>query len=92
MCSRVSRGLSQKGSEPGNASYYYSVTRLDTSGTITLNGTEINVQGLSWLDREWSTSALGEGLQGWDWFSLQLDDGRDLMLYHLRQKEGSTRY
>jgi len=83
------RGLSQKGGEPGNASYYYSITRLKTEGSLTVDGSEFKVQGQSWLDREWSTSALGEGLQGWDWFSLQLDDGRDIMLYRLRGKDGS---
>lgn len=84
------RGLSQKGEEPGNASYYYSVTRLETAGTIKIAGQEFNVRGLSWLDREWSTSALGEDIEGWDWFSLQLEDGRDIMLYRLRQKDGGT--
>jgi len=83
------RGLSQKGSELGNASYYYSIPRLKTSGTIELKGSEFKVQGLSWLDREWSTSALSEDLQGWDWFSLQLQDGREIMLYQLRRKNGS---
>jgi predicted secreted hydrolase len=83
------RGLSQKGGDPGNASYYYSITRLKTEGSLKVDGTEFQVQGLSWLDREWSTSALGEDLKGWDWFSLQLDDGRDIMLYQLRGKDGS---
>lgn len=83
------RGLSQKGPEPGNASYYYSATRLKTEGIIKLYGNEFKVQGLSWLDREWSTSALGEELEGWDWFSLQLKDGREIMLYQLRKKDGS---
>ena len=83
-------GLSQKGAEPGNASYYYSMTRLGTSGTIRLNGSVFKVDGLSWLDREWSTSALGQGLSGWDWFSIQLDDGREIMLYQLRKKDGSA--
>jgi len=83
------RGLSQKGGDPGNASYYYSVTRLKTEGSLKVNGSEFKVQGLSWLDREWSTGALGEDIQGWDWFSLQLGDGRDIMLYQLRGKDGS---
>ena len=83
-------GLSQKGSEPGNASYYYSITRLATAGRLRSGGREFAVRGLSWLDREWSTSALEEGLAGWDWFSLQLDGGADLMLYRLRRDDGSA--
>lgn len=83
-------GLSQKSAEPGNASYYYSVTRLATQGQITRKGKPISVSGLSWLDREWSTSALGADQVGWDWFSLQLDSGDDLMLYRLRLRDGAT--
>jgi len=84
-------GLSQKSAAAGNASYYYSITRLATRGTITpQDGDATAVTGSSWLDREWSTSALGEDQTGWDWFSLQLDDGRDLMLYRLRQRGGGT--
>lgn len=81
-------GLSQKSKEPGNASYYFSQTRLETSGSVSVRGREYEVEGLSWLDREWSTSALGAEQEGWDWFSLQLDDGRELMLYRLRLKGG----
>ena len=83
------RGLSQKGPGSGNASYYYSYTRLDTDGTLALNGDTLSVTGASWMDREWSTSALGPDQEGWDWFSLQLDDGRDLMYYQLRRTDGS---
>ena len=83
------RGLSQKGPGSGNASYYYSYTRLDTDGTLALNGDTLSVTGASWMDREWSTSALGPEQEGWDWFSLQLDDGRDLMYYQLRRTDGS---
>ncbi|HRD67128.1 MAG TPA: lipocalin-like domain-containing protein [Candidatus Competibacter sp.] len=84
------RGLSQKSAEPGNASYYYSYTRLPTEGTVRLGETTFTVNGASWLDREWSTSALGPEQSGWDWFALQLDDGRDLMFYRLRRKDGSV--
>lgn len=84
------RGLSQKGPEPGNASYYYSLTRLPTSGTILVDGETIAVTGASWLDREWSTSALGGELAGWDWFALQLGDGSELMFYSLRRKDGAS--
>jgi len=84
------RGLSQKSAEPGNASYYYSIPRLQASGQLQLNGERLAVQGLAWLDREWSTSALGPEQTGWDWFSLQLEDGRNLMYYQLRRSDGAT--
>ena len=84
------RGLSQKGAGAGNASYYYAQTRMATEGTIRLpDGEAVPVEGLTWLDREWSTSALAPGQVGWDWFALHLDDGRDLMLYGLRQRDGT---
>ncbi len=82
-------GLSQKGAAPGNASYYYSYTRLATRGRLRTAAGEHAVEGSSWLDREWSTSALEQGQVGWDWFALQLDDGRELMLYQLRGQDGS---
>jgi predicted secreted hydrolase len=78
------RGLSQKSAEPGNASYYYSVPRLATRGVITVDGADVEVSGLSWLDREWGSSALARDQRGWDWFALQLSDGSDLMYYVLR--------
>lgn len=83
------KGLSRKSSTPGNASYYYSITRLATHGTVTIDDVSRKVDGESWLDREWSTSALGEDQAGWDWFSLQLSNGFDLMLYQLRRKDGT---
>ncbi len=82
------QGLSQKGPQAGNASYYYSQTHLVTGGTITVNGEAFPVSGLSWMDHEFSTSALGPNQVGWDWFSVQLDDGSELMLYNIRQKDG----
>jgi predicted secreted hydrolase len=84
------QGLSQKSSALGNASYYYSVTRLATKGTIIVNGTAHQVRGWSWLDREWSTSSLGAGQVGWDWFALQFEDGRELMYYQLRLADGGV--
>jgi predicted secreted hydrolase len=83
-------GLSVKGPEPGNASHYYSFPRLDARGVVRVEGREIAVSGLAWLDREWSTSALPPGVVGWDWLALQLDDGRDLMLYRLRRADGEA--
>ena len=82
------RGLSQKSGEPGNASYYYSFTRLPTRGELQIGGQRFAVSGDSWFDREWSSSALGPEQAGWDWFALQLDDGRDLMFYRLRKHDG----
>jgi predicted secreted hydrolase len=84
------QGLSQKSAEPGNASYYYSFTRLQTSGTVSAADKEYQVNGLSWLDREWSSSALGKNQSGWDWFSLQLNNGEELMYYQLRDKAGNS--
>lgn len=83
-------GLSRKGAAPGNASYYYSYTRLPTTGTIRLGGHDHVVAGNSWFDREWSSSALAADQEGWDWFALQLDDGRDLMFYRLRGRQGEA--
>ncbi len=83
-------GLSQKSSMPGNASYYYSVTRLATTGTITVGGASYAVSGSSWFDREWSTSALDPDQAGWDWLALHLTDGRDLMIYRLRTNQNMT--
>ena len=80
-------GLSRKSATPGNASYYYSIPRLAARGTVSLDGQSLPVQGLTWLDREWSTSALEPDQAGWDWLSLQLEDGRDLMYYRLRYRD-----
>jgi len=81
-------GLSQKGALPGDASYYYSYTRLPTSGEIRIGAQRFSVAGDSWFDREWSSSALAADQAGWDWFALQLDDGRDLMFYRMRGRDG----
>jgi len=84
------KGLSQKSSEPGNASYYYSLTRLYTQGEIQQGDQRHLVSGWSWLDREWSTSALGVDQVGWDWFSLQLQEQQEMMFYRLRKQNGET--
>jgi len=84
------RGLSRKGAAPGNASHYYSMTRLATRGTVRVDGVTFPVEGNSWLDREWGTSSLEKGQVGWDWFALQLSDGRDLMFYRLRRGDGGS--
>ncbi|HDP88694.1 MAG TPA: carotenoid 1,2-hydratase [Thioalkalivibrio sp.] len=83
-------GLSQKSAEPGNASYYYSLTRIAATGELRIGDRPAVVDGLAWLDREWSTSALAADQAGWDWFALQLDDGRELMYYRLRLADGGT--
>jgi predicted secreted hydrolase len=82
-------GISQKGARAGNASHYYSITRMPTRGTLSIDGTAIAVTGTSWMDHEFGTSFLEAGQQGWDWLSMQLDDGRELMLYQLRRADGS---
>lgn len=84
------QGYSRKGEDPGNASRYYSYTRLAAEGRVRVAGKDARVSGSAWLDREWSTSALDAGQAGWDWFALQLDDGRDLMVYRLRRDDGGT--
>jgi predicted secreted hydrolase len=82
-------GLSAKGAEPGNASYYYSLTRLLTEGSITIGDQTYTVSGTTWKDHEFSTSALGSDALGWDWFGLQLDDNRELMVGQIRLNDGS---
>ena len=83
-------GYSQKGPEPGNASYYFSQPRLETNGIMTIGGQTFTVAGTSWMDHEFSTSALSKDQVGWDWFSLQLSDGSELMVYVMRQSDGSA--
>jgi predicted secreted hydrolase len=83
------RGLSRKSAAPGNASYYYSLTRMPAAGTVRLGGESFAVTGAAWMDREWSTSSLGRDQVGWDWFALQLGDGREVMLYQLRRRDGT---
>lgn len=84
------QGYSQKGPEPGNASLYFSQTHLVSQGSVAVAGQTYAVSGLSWMDREISTSALGKDLVGWDWFALQLDDGSELMAYALRRSDGTV--
>lgn len=78
------QGYSRKGKNITNASYYYSQPRLQATGTLTLHGNEHSVSGLAWKDHEFSTGVLDEGQTGWDWFSLQFEDGAALMLFQLR--------
>ena len=83
-------GLSTKGAGAGQASYYYSFARLRTEGTIqrTVDGPAVPVTGRSWFDHEFGSAQLDRGQVGWDWFSIALDDGSDLMLYRIRDANG----
>ena len=81
-------GYSRKGSTPERASCYYSLPRLKTEGALTIGGKTIPVRGLSWMDHEFSTAPLEPGIIGWDWFSLQLSDQTEIMLFLLRNEEG----
>ncbi|GAC1356104.1 MAG: lipocalin-like domain-containing protein [Vulcanimicrobiaceae bacterium] len=83
-------GISQKGSCPSCASHYYSFTRLATTGSLRALGHTYAVTGTSWMDHEFGSDELQKNQAGWDWFSIQLLDGRDIMLYHLRQTDGTT--
>ncbi|MBT8400343.1 MAG: carotenoid 1,2-hydratase [Rhodothermia bacterium] len=79
-------GLSPKSDDPDNASYYYSFTRLRSTGTVAVRGRACEVEGLTWMDHEWSTSALGPTQVGWDWFALRLSNGWDLMYFQVREQ------
>jgi predicted secreted hydrolase len=83
-------GYSRKSDKYDAASYYYSLSRLDTRGTITVAGRSLPVTGLSWMDHEFFSSAMAPGLVGWDWFCLQLSDGWEVMLYLLRHQDGAV--
>jgi predicted secreted hydrolase len=83
-------GYSRKSGTSDAASYYYSLPRLSTQGTINVNGRTLSVTGESWMDHEFFSRAMAPNLSGWDWFSLQLDDGFEVMLYLLRQKDGAV--
>lgn len=83
------RGLSIKGRETGNASYYYSLVQQPTTGSIKVKGQTFTVKGLTWKDHEYSTNTLSAGTVGWDWFSIQFDNGTALMMYLLRHEDGT---
>lgn len=83
-------GVSQKAASPGQASHYVSLTRIRTSGLLQLSGRNFEVDGLSWMDHEFFTHQLAAGQVGWDWFSVQLNDNTELMLYRFRRKDGSV--
>jgi predicted secreted hydrolase len=83
------RGLSPKSAEPGNASYYVGYTRMTARGQVSAGEPPVPVRGTAWFDHEWSTSALGAGAIGWDWFSLQIGDERELMYFQIRREDGT---
>lgn len=82
-------GVSRKGEDVGQASHYYSLTSLATKGRLMLDGETFQVTGTSWMDHEFGSADLSTDLVGWDWFSLQLQDGSDVMIYQLRRADGS---
>ncbi|MEZ8142542.1 ABC transporter [Enterovibrio norvegicus FF-33] len=86
------QGYSRKHATKDVASYYFSVPAVVFEGTVTINGENIEVSGKGWVDREWSTQALSDDQRGWDWFSLQLDDGQSLMVVQVRSEQGPYRF
>lgn len=81
-------GVSQKAAGVGRASHYYSFTRLEANGVIRIGDEQFSVSGTSWYDHEWATNQLTENQVGWDWFSLQFNDGSELMIFQIRTKDG----
>ncbi|WP_298923046.1 carotenoid 1,2-hydratase [uncultured Ramlibacter sp.] len=84
------KGLSRKGPDAKQASYYYSQPQLATSGSIRLQGRDFAIQGKAWLDHEWSDEVLHPQAVGWDWLGMNLDDGSALTAFRLRRRDGST--
>lgn len=82
-------GISQKAEGLGRASHYYSITRLKAEGSLMLEGRNLHVVGQNWMDHEFGTNQLAGTQVGWDWFSIQLDNGEELMLYRLRRRDGA---
>ena len=82
--------ISRKGDEHGQASHYYSFTRMVTTGRLMVGGKSFDVTGASWMDHEFGSADLGENLVGWDWFSLQLDNETEIMLYRLRRTDATA--
>jgi predicted secreted hydrolase len=83
-------GISQKASSEGHASHYYSLTRLTSTGEVQIDGKRFQVTGESWFDHEWATNQLAPEQIGWNWLSVQFDDGTELMLYQMRLKNGAA--
>jgi predicted secreted hydrolase len=84
------QGVSEKGPDPKNASYYYSIPQLAVRGTVRIQGKEESVQGSAWLDHEWSQAYLPEQAVGWDWMGINLNGGGALMLFQMRKADGKA--
>ena len=82
------QGLSRKGAGGGQATYYYSLTRLEAAGTLRLDQEVFPVDGEAWMDHEFGSNQLAPDQMGWDWFGLQLEDGSEIMLYQIRRRDG----
>jgi predicted secreted hydrolase len=83
-------GVSRKGKDPHQTSHYYSMTRLATAGILMVDGERMPVTGMSWMDHEFGSGVLGDDQIGWDWFSVQLDNQIEVMLYLLRRRDGTV--
>lgn len=83
-------GYSRKGSQPDQASYYYSLPQLAVTGTVATGREKRAVKGRAWLDHEWSSKVLDDVAAGWDWVGINLDDGGALMAFRIRPREGDT--
>ncbi|WP_395743719.1 lipocalin-like domain-containing protein [Prosthecobacter sp.] len=82
-------GVSRKGASASAASHYLTWPRLKTTGTVRLGTQQHTVTGEAWMDHEFSSSQLEAGQVGWDWAALQLRDGREIMVYRMRRKDGT---
>ena len=83
------QGLSRKGPDASQASYYYSQPQLAVAGTLTLGRDTLRVSGKAWLDHEWSEALMHRDAVGWDWFGMNLDDGHSVTAFRLRRADGS---
>jgi predicted secreted hydrolase len=86
------RGLSRKGPGPSDASHYYSFPGMAAQGVVKVDSETAQAAGHAWFDHEWSTSALGSDVAGWDWFALRINEGAnagtDLMVCQVRRRDG----
>ncbi|HJU22264.1 MAG TPA: lipocalin-like domain-containing protein [Casimicrobiaceae bacterium] len=83
-------GVSRKGPDPADASYYYSRPQLAVSGTVALGDRSSGVNGMAWLDHEWSSRYLPQGAIGWDWTGINFDDGGALMAFRIRDASSNA--
>jgi predicted secreted hydrolase len=84
------QGLSRKGPDPAQASYYYSLPQLQTAGSLTIGGQSWPVEGMAWFDHEWSQALMPSQAVGWDWIGMNLHDGSALTAFRLRDKAGQA--